>query len=208
MYNTISTTNEKNATDLIRAYCNKLSINESNYLAITITLPYIACKKQQRAQIEQILNSISFPFIGAIEYTDDVNKANGYHAHLIASNEHIQAVQAITGVHISNNYISKDSWIYYITNKQELKQFFKWKYAPAQQLQFDFNNQTAESNEITPPTKEKKEINNMPFKRLIKDRAKYIHMFLLRVLNVFFLMDEVAIRGRGDPILKKQTIYK
>lgn len=137
MTTTIRYTNRTAIEEQLISYCNKLGITDSNYVAITLTLPHLAYSKQEE-QLQQIINSIEFPFIGCLEFTDEVNKANGYHYHFVASNEFLEQTKQLEGVHISNNYISIFNWLNYIAKNTVGKQIVKYKPKPSQlEIEFD-----------------------------------------------------------------------
>jgi len=138
MTTTIQYTNKQAIQEQLISYCHKLGITDSNYVAITLTLPHLASYSEQEEQLQQIINSITFPFIGCLEFTNEANKANGYHYHLVASNQFLKQIQELEGVHISNNYISISNWLNYIATYSIGKQIVKYKPQP-KQLEINFN---------------------------------------------------------------------
>jgi hypothetical protein len=165
MYNTYNTASYINAYETLGSYCSKVGINESNYVAITITLPHLSHTAQKK-RIRETVNSLPYFFIGCFEFTDAKDKANGNHWHGVISRDNLKHIQAVIGAYISKLRRSDTltGWLWYMALKWELNEYTKWKYqAKVNQLELDFNTPLAtEQMKFETETLQEKLENNLP----------------------------------------------
>ena len=118
---------QSNLLDNIQSYCNKHNIGNDNYLACTIKLSNLNNHTEQLQQIEAITSTLTFPYIGAVEFS--TNKANGYHFHFICEELQSNINELVDkNIHVSTKYKEILAWQRYIAKEDVTKNIIKKTY--------------------------------------------------------------------------------